>query len=535
MWKNDVEKPTTFLGMYSTRMQTEQQSRRRPPENVEPRISSEVTSRRKCYSVVQRHGGTRAEMPWTLLQIGKQKTSSSCIKSPHLASMIIGSSKRNWKPWENCQTFALQSCWNAFILARIGRPDILWSVNKLARAVTKWTRACGRRLARLISYIHFTSEFRQYCHVGNSAQQCALGLFQDSNFAGELGDSKSTAEGILCILGSRTFVPISRVCKDALDFWDLVIGVSLSPSHSSLCLGRPGALRSQCGERHKIRTMLKPPASEESSLREIDYVAPSAKLSHQNAPLYIFWRQWGSDQDNHWKPEPDDETRFPNHSVALDWLFYRINLDPKIQIKYIDTKNQLVDILTKRTFTCDQWNQLIPPSNMMDSSFLSQPLWAFEFAIAQPCHSGKCKERRRRDQSRRCKIVACAEFGRLDTLRVDPTTQFKFHSSSNKPRETWCALFQFRANEPGETWSIFFKHRWSAPLSRVAVGQEGTTELGKTRCWTFGRELELRQITDPDANQVLKGKTSRIRVRSLMSSKMVWANFLSMKLFGECL
>ena len=26
-------------------------------------------------------------------------------------------------------------------LARIGRPDILWSVNKLARAITKWTKA----------------------------------------------------------------------------------------------------------------------------------------------------------------------------------------------------------------------------------------------------------------------------------------------------------------------------------------------------------------------------------------------------------
>ena len=35
---------------------------------------------------------------------------------------------------------------------RIGRPDILWSVNKLARAVTKWTQACDRRLARLISW-----------------------------------------------------------------------------------------------------------------------------------------------------------------------------------------------------------------------------------------------------------------------------------------------------------------------------------------------------------------------------------------------
>ena len=26
------------------------------------------------------------------------------------------------------------------------------------------------------------------------------------------------------------------------------------------------------------------------------------------------------------------------HKVALEWLFDRINVDPKIQIKYIDTK-----------------------------------------------------------------------------------------------------------------------------------------------------------------------------------------------------
>ena len=70
------------------------------------------------------------------------------------------------------------------ILARIGRPDILWSLNKLARAVTKWTRACDKRLARLISYIHHNSKFKRHCHVGNTAQQCRLGLFQDSDFAG---------------------------------------------------------------------------------------------------------------------------------------------------------------------------------------------------------------------------------------------------------------------------------------------------------------------------------------------------------------
>ena len=136
-------------------------------------------------------------------------------------------------------------------LARIGRPDILWSVNKLARSITKWTKACDKRLNRLISYIHHISEYKQYCHVGNTAKQCRLGLFQDSDFAGDLEDSKSTSGGTLCIFGSHTFVPISWMCKKqtsvshssteseiisldtglrldglpALELWDLIVSV----------------------------------------------------------------------------------------------------------------------------------------------------------------------------------------------------------------------------------------------------------------------------------------------------------------------
>ena len=41
-------------------------------------------------------------------------------------------------------------------LARIGRPDILWSVKKLVRSITKWAKACDKRLCRLISYTHQT-------------------------------------------------------------------------------------------------------------------------------------------------------------------------------------------------------------------------------------------------------------------------------------------------------------------------------------------------------------------------------------------
>ena len=52
------------------------------------------------------------------------------------------------------------------------------------------------------------------------------------------------------------------------------------------------------------------------------------------------------------------------HRVALDWLFDRINLDRKIQIKCIDTKNQLADILTKGNFTRDEWNHLLTLFNI---------------------------------------------------------------------------------------------------------------------------------------------------------------------------
>ena len=119
-------------------------------------------------------------------------------------------------------------------LARIGRPDILWSVNKIARSITKWTKASDKRLSRLISCIHHTSEYKQYCHVGNTAKQCRLGLFQDSDFAGDLEDSKSTSGGTLCIFGSHTFVPISWMCKFYIEcdgtYWDEDDGEQLEPS-----------------------------------------------------------------------------------------------------------------------------------------------------------------------------------------------------------------------------------------------------------------------------------------------------------------
>ena len=62
-----------------------------------------------------------------------------------------------------------------------------------------------------ISYIHHTNDFRQHCHVGNTAQHCRLSLFQDSDFVGGLEHSKSTSGGGL------VYVRKQNTCSCKLD------------------------------------------------------------------------------------------------------------------------------------------------------------------------------------------------------------------------------------------------------------------------------------------------------------------------------
>ena len=74
------------------------------------------------------------------------------------------------------------------------------------------------------------------------------------------------------------------------------------------------------------------------------------------------------------------------HRVALDWLFDRINLDPNIQIKYIDTKNQLAVILAKGNFTRDEWNHLLCLFNI---SHFSSTVCSAAMAKILPHESGE--------------------------------------------------------------------------------------------------------------------------------------------------
>ena len=97
--------------------------------------------------------------------------------------------------------------------ARLVRYDILWPICSIAREVSKWTRACDKRLERLVSYINCTTDYSLESFVGDTADQCSVLLHSDADFAGDMRKSKSTSGMYIAIVGPHTFAPIVAHCK----------------------------------------------------------------------------------------------------------------------------------------------------------------------------------------------------------------------------------------------------------------------------------------------------------------------------------
>ena len=106
-----------------------------------------------------------------------------------------------------------------------------------------------------------------------------------------------------------------------------------------------------------------------NDLDNVDFIFSNVQSSHQATLLSVF-----EDNEAVIKMIIKGRSRTMRHvsrthRVALDWLFDRINLDPKIQIKYIGTKNQLADVLTKGNFTRDDRKHLLCLFNISHLSF----------------------------------------------------------------------------------------------------------------------------------------------------------------------
>ena len=91
----------------------------------------------------------------------------------------------------------------------------------------------------------------------------------------------------------------------------------------------------------------------------IDYIPPSLRICYGRGKLFCL-------EDNDAVIKMIVKGRSPNlrhvsrtHRVDLDWLFARAMKDPGIFVKYVGTKEQLADILTKGMFTANAWNTLL--------------------------------------------------------------------------------------------------------------------------------------------------------------------------------
>ena len=124
----------------------------------------------------------------------------------------------------------------------------------------------------------------------------------------------------------------------ALEFWDLIVSVLGIVSRVS---DGSEQLDHDVHKRHQSHKKI-------DVIQDIDAVLSDVHSARQEVLLYVF-------QVNEAVIKMIIKRRSPTirhvsrvHRVTLDWLFDRINLDSKIQIKDIETKNQLADILTKR-------------------------------------------------------------------------------------------------------------------------------------------------------------------------------------------
>ena len=114
----------------------------------------------------------------------------------------------------------------------------------------------------------------------------------------------------------------------ALDLWDLIVSVLGNTTQTAERLGRPVIIDKS--QRSQGKTNV---------LNNIDCVQSNVQSSHQEALLYVFEDSEAVIMMIIKGSSPTMRHVSRTHRVALDWLFDRINLDPKIQIKYIDTKN----------------------------------------------------------------------------------------------------------------------------------------------------------------------------------------------------
>ena len=354
------------------------------------KISRVGKTSRKDGCVVFRHGRTCSKKRGKILRIGEEQDRATVQSFKNPAWMIITSRKRNLNQLEKCQKVCSQI---------VLKPGTSWQTGHLVDS--KQTCSISHQVDRSwwptvssIDSLHFhhTNDHRQDCHVGNTAQHCPLGFIPRLKICWVILriQHQLRERGSYENLESRTLVPISWMCKKhtsvshssteseivsldagrrvdglpALDLWDVVTEVFCSSNSTKSPKTKPATgncLRDP--ERDRTSEPKQNGNRDVDQLSHVDHVTTNAHSSQGESQFYIF-------EDNEAvikiikgrSPTMRHVSR--THRVALDWLF-----DSKVQIKYVDTKNQLAEHVYQREFPA--WRVEPSSSFVQHHEFLS--------------------------------------------------------------------------------------------------------------------------------------------------------------------
>ena len=269
----------------------------------------------------------------------------------------------------------------------------------------------------------------------------------------------------------------------ALELWDLIVSVFGNIFHISDRTGQP------VNGKNKSHNQI-------DVIQDNDSVPSNVQSASREALLYVF-------EDNEAVIKMIMKGRSPTmrhvsrtHRVALDWLFDRINLDPKIQIKYIDTKNQHADILTKGNFTRDEWNHLLTLFNISHFS-------------STACIATMAK--RSQQESGEGRVTAKSRPMMNLTAR---TPSFVSSSASSNPGRTSYGyqdperyVLDDRTGQPVETSRSDYLQKdygrsWSSQEWKSGAGERDRSGKPEENSWDSFQEV------DPHREEYLLGRTA---------------------------
>ena len=120
------------------------------------------------------------------------------VATPHVSDS--GLADELYESTGSMKPYAAKVLMKGLWLARLARPDISYSVGRLASRITIWTRAEDVHLHRLVTYVHWTKEYSMVFQAGG-LETTELHVYADADLASCVHSARSTS-GMMIILES---------------------------------------------------------------------------------------------------------------------------------------------------------------------------------------------------------------------------------------------------------------------------------------------------------------------------------------------